>query len=139
MRYLLDTNVVSELSKPHPDPMVVAWIDEVDIAGVYLSVVTVGEIRKGIARLPSSKRRAYIEHWVETVLFAEFQANIVPFELDMALAWGDLTGRLERAGKRMQVIDSLIAATALQGDFILVTRNEADFAATGVKLLNPWQ
>ena len=139
MRYLLDTCVVSELVKQQPDARVVEWIDSVDDDDVYLSVITIGEITKGIEKLAEAKRKQELREWLRDELLARFQGRLVVLDVEMFMLWGALTARLETAGRKLSAIDSLIAASALQGNFILVTRSEADFEATGVKLFNPWK
>lgn len=139
MNYLLDTCVISELVAKHPNPRVVEWVDSVEEARLYLSVITIGEIRKGIEKLPDSRRRRVLEEWLSDQLLVRFAGRIVPIDTGVMLRWGQLTGALEAAGKAMPAIDSLIAAIALHGHFSLVTRNEEDFQHTGVPIVNPWK
>lgn len=138
MKYLLDTNVISELISRQPNEKVVAWVDALDAADVYLSVLTVGELRKGIEKLPPSRRKEEISAWLNSDLLPRFAGNLVEISADVALVWGELTGRLEREGRPMPAIDSLIAASALAVKFTLVTRNEADFQDVGISIINPW-
>ena len=139
MNHLLDTNVISELISKEPDRRVVDWLDRLDPGTVYLSVITIGEIRRGIEKLPSSKRRDRGKEWLEGDLLLRFQGRILPITTEVMLVWGELTGRLEREGKPVTAMDSLIAAIALQGSFRLVTRNEHDFQYMGVTIINPWK
>lgn len=139
MSYLLDTCVVSELVSKRPQPEVVQWIDSVDPESVYLSVITIGEIRKGIEKLEDSKRKENLEAWLQDELLVRFRDRLAVLDAGALLEWGTLMGRLEKQGKPMPAVDSLIAATALHRHFVLVTRNEDDFANAGVKLLNPWR
>lgn len=139
MNYLLDTCVISELVAREPNPRVVAWVDSIEEARLYLSVLTIGEIRKGIEKLPSSERRAVLEAWLTDSLLTRFAGRIAPIDTETMLTWGRLTGALEAAGTPMPAIDSLIAATALHRGFTLVTRNVDDFRRAGVSLINPWQ
>ena len=139
MKYLLDTCVVSELVAKQPNPRVLKWIDTVDADGVYISVITVGEITKGIEKLPNSKRRQELSDWLENELLIRFQDNLIELDVNILIQWGKLNARLEIGGQRAPAIDSLIAATALEHELILVTRNETDFAGTGVEILNPWE
>jgi tRNA(fMet)-specific endonuclease VapC len=117
----------------------VEWIDELDPGMVYLSVITVGEIQKGVAKLEPSKRRDAIQEWLETELLLRFEGRIVEITVPVMMAWGELVGRLEKQGRPLNAIDSLIAAIALEGEYSLVTRNERDFENTGVKIVNPWE
>jgi tRNA(fMet)-specific endonuclease VapC len=139
MNYLLDTNVISELIAREPNQNVVDWIDSLDPETVSLSVITIGELRKGIEKLVPSRRKDQLTVWLENDLLLRFADKIVAITTDVMLVWGDLTGRLERDGKPIAAIDSLLAATALQGKYTLVTRNEEDFQHTGVSIINPWK
>ncbi len=139
MKYLLDTNIISELIARRPNSKVVTWTDGLDPETVYLSVITIGEIRKGIEKIPASKRKDAIGEWLETDLLIRFQGRIVEIDVKTMLAWGELVARLEREGSPMGAIDSLIAASALQGDMVLATRNDQDFRNSGVSVLSPWK
>ena len=139
MNYLLDTNVVSELIPKKPHKKVVEWLNHLDPNIVYLSVITIGEIRKGIEKLPQSKRKDLVKEWLESDLLNRFRGRILEITTKVMLTWGELTGRLEKEGRSVTAIDSLIAAIALQGNYCLVTRNEHDFQHTGVTILNPWE
>jgi toxin FitB len=138
MNYLLDTNVVSELIRKRPDPRVVQWVDEQDALRLYLSVITIGGIRKGIEKLPASRRKEELYTWLSSHLLVRFDGRILPITTDVMLRWGQLTGRLETEGRLLSAIDSFIAAIALHGQFTIATRNTDDFAGTGVALINPW-
>jgi tRNA(fMet)-specific endonuclease VapC len=139
MKYLLDTNVISELVAKQPDQRVIDWIDSLDPSSVYLSVITIGELRKGIERLPLSRRKDTLYAWLSDDLPVRFNGRILVVDIDVMLVWGELTGRLERVGKPLPAIDSLIAATALHHGCYLATRNENDFKETGVTIVNPWK
>ena len=139
MRYLLDTNVVSELIAREPDPRVVRWVDDLDPHGVYLSVVTVGELQKGIENLPDSRRKTDRRGWLEGDLLVRFDGRVLVLDVGAMLAWGAMMGRLERAGRPLPALDSIIAALALHHDCTLATRNEADFEGTDVRVVNPWE
>lgn len=139
MNYLLDTNVLSELINKQPNPDVIAWIDQLDPHMVSISVITIGEIQKGIEKLPVSKRRDMMAAWLEHDLLIRFQGRIAEVTIEVMLTWGKLTGRLENEGKPMPAIDSLIAAIVLRGNYTLVTRNDEDFQHTGIKVINPWK
>jgi len=139
MNYVLDTNVISELISKQPNKKVVEWLDRLDPNTIYLSVITIGEIRKGIEKLPPSKRRETVREWLEADLLLRFQGRILEITTEVMLVWGELAGRLENEGRPITAIDSLIAAIALQGNYCLVTRNEHDFQHTGVTIINPWK
>jgi tRNA(fMet)-specific endonuclease VapC len=138
MKYLLNTCVISELVAKQPNLNVLAWIDSVDPDGVYLSVITIGEIIKGIEKLPSSKRKQELSDWLENELLIRFQENLIELDVSILTQWGKLNARLEIKGATMPAIDSLIAASALDRGMTLVTRNVSDFEGTGVEILNPW-
>lgn len=139
MNYLLDTCVISELVAKQPHSKVIDWIDGVEETRLYLSVITIGEIRKGIEKLPDSARKSLLETWLNDQLLIRFSGRIITIDAEVMLRWGQLTGSLEVIGKTMPAIDSLIAASALHHAFTLVTRNEDDFKETGVHLLNLWK
>ena len=138
MIYLLDTNVISELVKKQPYVKVVQWVDDQEPAQMYLSVITIGEIRKGIEKLPVSEQKAILHDWLSSQLLVRFDGRIAPITTSVMLRWGALTGRLETKGVVLSAIDSFIAAIALDGQFALATRNTDDFRETGVSLFNPW-
>ncbi|MFN8475934.1 MAG: type II toxin-antitoxin system VapC family toxin [Anaerolineae bacterium] len=138
MRYLLDTNALSEFRKKQPNLSVVIWLNQTEPETIYLSVISVGELKRGIEKLTDKTRKQALQAWLEDDLLVRFHGRLVGLGLEALLVWGTLVARLEAPGKPMPVMDSLIAAVATQGDFTLVTRNEADFAQTGVKTLNPW-
>jgi toxin FitB len=139
MKYLLDTCVISELVVKKPNPGVLKWIDSIDPDSAYLSVITIGEIKKGIERLPDSQRRTNLHAWLTEDLLARFSGRILPIDTDVVLVWGQLACSLESEGKKMGAIDSLIAASAIFNHCSLVTRNEADFKHTGISVINPWK
>jgi toxin FitB len=138
MKYLIDTCIISELVAKKPNANVLKWIDSIDPDSAYLSVITIGEIRKGIEKLPDSQRRATLHAWLTEDLLARFSGRILPIDVEVVLVWGQLAGSLESEGKKMGAIDSLIAASALYNHCSLATRNEADFRHTGIAIVNPW-
>ena len=136
--FLLDTNILSELLRPRPDARVTGWIDRTDESLLHISVLTVGEIRKGIASLASSARRAQLEAWLENELRPRFAGCVLPVDEAVALRWGSLAGQAAAKGQPVPVIAGLLAATALHHDLTLVTRNITDVAPTGVFAFSPW-
>lgn len=139
MRYMLDTCVISELVAREPDPGVVKWVDSVAEEKLFLSSITIGEIKKGIEKLIVSDRRRVLAEWLEDELLVRFKDKVLPIDTAVTLVWGKLVADLEKQGKPIPAIDSLLAATALQGGLILVTRNEGDFAHCGTAVVNPWE
>jgi predicted nucleic acid-binding protein len=137
--FLLDTNCISELVRPKPEPRVLEWIEAVDETLLYLSVLTLGEIRKGLAGLAQSKRRTLLENWLEVELQPRFSGRIVSIDTAIADRWGLLTAEAKRNGKPLSIIDGLLAATALQHNLTVVSRNTSDFANTHVPVLDPWE
>jgi predicted nucleic acid-binding protein len=135
---LIDTNVISEFAKANPDPNVIRWFQAADPDTLFASVVTLGEIRLGIEDLPMGKRRRDLELWLTTGLPAWFAANLLPVTKEIAERWGRATIEAKRNGLMLATADGLIAATALDHDLTLITRNTKDFAGLGVALLNPW-
>lgn len=138
MNNLLDTCVFAEYQKKQPDEKVIAWVNSRIEETLFLSVLTIGEINKGIAKLPKSKRKTELEKWLQKLII-RFDKRILPLDLEVVRFWGELTGTLETKGRVLPIIDSLIAATALVHNLTIITRNEDDFADTGVKLLNIWK
>jgi toxin FitB len=134
LSYLVDTNVLSELRRKQPQPEVVAWFTQRPRQTLYLSVLTLGEIRKGIERLGAARQQPLLD-WLEVELPNYFLGRLLAVDAHTADRWGRM---LASAGRPLPAVDSLLAATALQHDLTLVTRNTADFAGTGVRLINPW-
>jgi predicted nucleic acid-binding protein len=137
--FLLDTNIISELVKPRPEPSVTAWIEGTDESLLYLSVLTLGEIRRGIAALPQSRRRAALEAWLDKDLRARFEGRILVIDYEVADRWGLLSAAARNSGIALPVIDGLLAATALDHNLTLVTRDTGQIPTTGVTVFNPWQ
>ena len=138
MKYLLDTCVISELVKPKPNPKVVNWINNKNEDDMCLSVLTIGEIQKGISKLTESKKRDVLLTWLNTELLTRFEDRILHITEIVALKWGSIQGELEVKGNKMPTIDGLIAATALVHNLIVVTRNGDDMQKCGVEIVNPW-
>ncbi|MGA9542961.1 MAG: type II toxin-antitoxin system VapC family toxin [Candidatus Sulfotelmatobacter sp.] len=138
MSYLLDTNCISEPTRDRPEPRVLSWLDAVDESQLYLSVLTLGEIRKGASALPESRRRSHLEVWLERQVKVRFSGRILPISDDIAERWGWLAAEAKIRGRSLPVIDGLLAATALHHNLVLVSRNITDFLVTRVPILNPW-
>ena len=136
--FLLDTNGISELVKAAPDRNVVRWIDEAEEPILFLSVLTLGEIRNRIDRLTLGRRRGRLESWFAIDLRLRFQNRILSISDAIAERWGALAAAAAKMGRPVPVVDGLLAATALHHDLILVTRNDAEVGGTGVPALNPW-
>ena len=136
--FLLDTNVISELIKPKPEAKVVRWIGSTDENLLFLSVLTLGEIRRGIAALARGARRTVLETWLETRLRPRFAGRILPIDEAVADRWGTVAATAAAAGAPVPVIDGLLAATALHYGLTLVTRNVSNVAGTGVSVFDPW-
>lgn len=139
MSYLLDTCCISELTKSKPNENVLRWFSDHDELDLYLSVITFGEIRKGIEKLPASQRKRELNHWVNEELRHRFRNRILDLTLAEANKWGIMLAEAEKRGTPLPTIDSLIAASALAHDFTVVTRNTKDMKASGVELINPWK
>lgn len=139
MKYLLDTCVISELVTKFPRPQVVDFVDALDSDDVYLSVITIGEIAKGIEKLPKSKRKQELSSWLKEDLLVRFDGKIIPLDTEVLMQWGILIARLELSGTTLPAVDSLIAATTLTHKLTLVTRNVDDFRGTDMEIVNPWE
>lgn len=137
--YLLDTNVISELVKLRPEAKVVSWVQTTSEELLYLSVLTIGEIRNGIDSLPRSNKRGLLESWLANDLVLRFAGRILQVNLDIADRWGIISARAKIAGAPLAVIDGLMAATALHHNLTLVTRNTKDVQVAGINMLNPWR
>ena len=136
MSYLLDTNVISELVRPKPDKSVLAWFGNVPDDALYLSTLSLGEIRKGVERLTNSSRREKLRLWLEHDLLEWFGPRILPIGPEVADRWGRL---LAQAARPIPSIVSLLAATALHHELRLVSRNVKDFDYAGLEVINPWE
>ncbi len=137
MKNLLDTCVIAEYQKPAPDTKVINWLSTQIEESLFLSVLSIGEIEKGIARLPASKRKNNLEEFLEN-LVTRFDRRILDLDTQTLRRWGRLTGSLEKKGRILPIIDSFLAATALEYDLTIITRNTNDFAGTGARVLNIW-
>ena len=138
MSFLLDTCVVSELTKPRPSKRVADWLRSTDEESLFLSVITLGEIEKGIAKLPDSRKKRAIEMWFRSDLLPRFDRRLLSVSREVAVMWGQMQGEAENKGTPIPTVDSLIAATAKAHDLVVVTRNGDDIERCGVEVINPW-
>jgi toxin FitB len=136
--FLLDTNVISEVTRPKPDGNVARWLEATDESALFLSVLTLGEIRNGIERLRIGRRRGRLEAWLQVDLRARFRGRLLPIDDEIADRWGAISALASNRGTPLPVVDGLLAATSLQFNLTLVTRNGSDVAGTGVTTLDPW-
>ena len=134
MKYLVDANVLSEPTEPSPDRRVLAWL-RANEAEIVVDPVILGEMRFGILLLPKGKKRSMLEQWFDAGVG---RLHCLPWDADTGMKWADLLARLRKAGKNMPIKDSLIAATALVHDLTIATRNRADFANSGVRVVDPF-
>ena len=139
MRYLLDTCIISELIKNKPDKNVVLWLTKIEEQNLFLSTLTFGEIYKGIEKVSDVSKKNKLYQWVENDLKERFKNRILPITTKVAIMWGKIQGKAELEGKVVPAIDSLIAATGLANNLIVVTRNISDMKQSDVVLLNPWE
>jgi predicted nucleic acid-binding protein len=136
---LVDTNVISEPWKPMPDERVLAWIDAQAVETLYLSAITVAELRFGIAAMPEGRKRKTLDHRLEREVLPLFQGRVLPFDLEASRAYAELMARAKTTGKAVGKADGYIAATALSRGFAVATRDSGPFEAAGLKVINPWQ
>lgn len=138
MSYLIDTCCISELVKKKPNPNVVKWFADQDEFAMFLSVITFGELKKGIEKLPDSKKKKELNRWVKEDLKQRFKNRVLNITIEQMNKWGEILAAVEKGGKPLPAIDSLIAATALTHDLSVVTRNTKDMEGSGVEVINPW-
>ncbi len=139
MKYLLDTCVISEAIKPKPNRKVMAWLKKQDEENLYLSVLTFGEIEKGIEKSINQKRKNKLRLWVEDDLKRRFEGRVLQIDIRVASKWGEIQGKSEVVGKPLPSIDGLIAVTGLVNNCVVVTRNITDMQQSSVELHNPWE
>lgn len=136
---VLDTNVISELWKAAPDPRVLSWIDAQMVETLYLSAITVAELRFGLAAMPEGKRRAIYQDRLERDVLPVFTGRVLPFDLDASQAYADLMAQAKAAGKAIGRADGYIAATAAARGLMVATRDTSPFEAAGLNIINPWE
>lgn len=139
MNYLLDTCVISELVKPAADEKVTSWISNGFEETIHLSVITIGEIQKGITKLPASAKKRQLQRWLDNDLIERFENRIVPIDQKVARMWGKILAQAEKKGRQLPAIDGLIAATGLAYNMTVVTRNVSDMQVDGLSVFNPWE
>ena len=138
MRLLLDTNVLSEVTKPRPDESVLKWLHGLDEDRTFISIVSIAEIRRGVALMDSGRKRDALGEWLEHDLPQRFENRIIPVEGPVALAWGDLMALAKRSGRGLASMDGLIAATAVAHQLTIATHNTKDFEGFGIDIIDPW-
>ena len=139
MNYLIDTCVLSEFTRRVPEEKLIAWVRSIDEAMLFVSTITIGEIKNGIETLPDSRRKNDLLVWLNDGVISRFGGRILALDTQTMLVWGGLRARTNLIGAKMALFDSLIAATALQNNLIVATRNTPDFIASGVQWIDPWQ
>ncbi|MBM2715229.1 type II toxin-antitoxin system VapC family toxin [Mesorhizobium caraganae] len=138
MRLLLDTNVLSEVTRPAPNAHVLEWLDGLDEDRSFISVVSMAEIRRGVALMDEGRKRDALAEWLARDLPQRFEQRVLSVDEPVALAWGDLMGLAKRRGRGLSSMDGLIAATAIARELTLATRNTKDFEGFGIELFDPW-
>lgn len=141
MKYLLDTNIISEFISKKPNQKVLNYINSLDENNIYLSVITLGEIRFGIEKLDKehqSKKIEILSSWLDNDLMQRFEGRIVDIDKETMLQWGKINGELQKIGRPMPIMDSLIASSCLVEDFVLITRNTKDFYSFEMEMINPF-
>lgn len=138
MRLLLDTNVLSEVTRPAPDTRVLEWLNGLDEDRSFISVVSIAEIRRGVALMDEGRKREALAEWLARDLPQRFEQRVLPMDEAIALAWGDLMGLAKRRGRGLSSMDGIIAATAIAQQLTLATRNTKDFEGFGIELFDPW-
>ncbi len=139
MSFLLDTCVISELVKVKPNRRVTKWIKSCDEENLFLSSLTIGEIQRGVSKLPESRKKNDLQFWLDHELIMRFDGRILTIDARVSQMWGKIQAKSESDGIKMPVIDCLIASTAIVHDMTVVTRNIDDMNPSGVKLFNPWE
>lgn len=138
MKYLLDTCILSELIKIEPSILVINWINSIPEENIFISSITIGEIQKGISKLVNSKKKITLQNWLDNDLINRFDNKIIPIDKDISICWGLINANTEKKGKKLPSIDSLIAATAIKNNLILVTRNVSDMIESGANIFDPF-
>lgn len=138
MRYLLDTNVISEFIAKKPNQKVLDFVNSLDEDNLYLSVITIGEIKFGIQKVESQTKKEQLLLWLEDDLLKRFEGKIVNIDTDTMLMWGEINQHLQSIGRVIPIVDSLIASSCVAKDFTLITRNIKDFYNFDIEIINPF-
>jgi len=138
LKYILDTNIISELININPNSKVIAFMDSLDEKDIYLTAITIGEISFGIEKLPNSKKKDKLFNWLHDNLLPRFENKIINIDTETMLHWGTLTNNLRKKGTPLPMMDSFIGASCLANECTLITRNEKDFINTNIKIINPF-
>lgn len=138
MNYLLDTNIISELVSKAPTKKVTDFLRSLEEESLYLSVITIGEIKAGIEKLEKGEKKVKLLDWFENDLLVRFNGRIVPIDVEVMLQWGLVQSKLKRMGKPLPVMDSLIGATAEAKNLVQITRNDKDFKNLDIEIVNPF-
>jgi predicted nucleic acid-binding protein len=139
MSLLLDTNVLSEVTKPRPNEDVLTWLHELDEDRTFISIVSIAEIRRGVALMDKGRKQEALDKWLTDDLPQRFENRIIPVEGLVARAWGDLMALAKRSGRGLASMDGMIAATAVAHQLSLATRNTKDFEGLGINIIDPWK
>jgi hypothetical protein len=139
LSFLLDTNVISEWAKPQPHAGVIRWLASADEDRVFISVITIAEVRGGLERMPKGQRRDRIAAWLGEDLVMRFEGRIAPVDTAIAQEWGVVVGQARGGGMNIGIMDAFLAATARSRGMTLVTRNTRDFRGLGVEVFDPWE
>ena len=141
MKYLLDTNIISEFVSKKPNQKALDYVNSLDENDIYLSVITIGEIRFGIEKLDKDKQKKKIKSlsdWLNNDLMQRFEGRVLDIDMETMLKWGEVNAQLQKIGKPMPIMDSLIASSCLAKGFVLITRNEKDFYSFKIEMVNPF-
>lgn len=138
MKYLLDTNIISELISKNPNEKVVKFINDLNVDDVFLSAITIGEIKSGIENVQSNAKKELLSQWLHNDLLYKFENRIISIDIEIMLTWGSINHKLKKQGWALPIMDSIIGATCLSKELALITRNEKDFQNLAIKIINPF-
>jgi tRNA(fMet)-specific endonuclease VapC len=138
LKYLLDTNIISELISKNPNEKVVKFINDLNVDDVFLSAITIGEIKSGIENVQSNAKKELLSQWLHNDLLYKFENRIISIDIEIMLTWGSINHKLKKQGRALPIMDSIIGATCLSKELALITRNEKDFQNLAIKIINPF-